>query len=148
MDGPEGVSALNLRLFLRSSISSHDPGVLDSYALGILLNSLFNPSFPLPPTTDPPHSPPPASSQGAVPSALFPSYKRLLNPNPRGRLTSKGFLDLGMAETAGEGSGFFANNNLVKICAGLDNFNLSSDTEKSTFLRRVNMVIFDMHVRD
>ncbi|EPQ57591.1 ARM repeat-containing protein [Gloeophyllum trabeum ATCC 11539] len=120
-------------------LKDHDPGVLDSYALGILLNSLFNPSFPLPPTTDPPHPPPPASSQGAVPSALFPSYKRLLNPNPRGRLTSKGFLDLGMAETAGEGSGFFANNNLVKICAGLDNFNLSSDTEKSTFLRRVNM---------
>ncbi|TFK53983.1 ARM repeat-containing protein [Heliocybe sulcata] len=116
-------------------LKEHDPGALDGYSLGILLNSVFNPSFPVPPTTEPPHPPPTASSRGAIPAGLFPSFKRLLNPNPKGRLTPKGFLEIGMAETAGEGSGFFANNNLVKICAGLDNFNIASDAEKGTFLR-------------
>ncbi|KZT24267.1 ARM repeat-containing protein [Neolentinus lepideus HHB14362 ss-1] len=118
-----------------SVLREHDPGALDGYALGLLLNSVFNPSFSLPPTTEPPHPPPVASSRGALPAGLFPSFKRLLNPNPKGRLTPKGFLEIGMAETAGEGSGFFANNNLVKICSGLDNFNIASDAEKGMFLR-------------
>jgi SCY1-like protein 1 len=37
--------------------------------------------------------------------------------------------------TTGEGAGFYERNPLVKVCAGLDNFALSSDGEKATFLR-------------
>ncbi|THH30408.1 hypothetical protein EUX98_g3776 [Antrodiella citrinella] len=51
------------------------------------------------------------------------------------RLTAKGLLELGMAETAGEGSGFFATNRLVRVCTGLDNFNLASESEKAILLR-------------
>lgn len=40
-----------------------------------------------------------------------------------------------MAETTGEGSGFFASNRLVKVCAGLDNFNIASEAEKAALLR-------------
>lgn len=40
-----------------------------------------------------------------------------------------------MAETAGEGSGFFAENRLVKVCAGLDNFNIASEAEKNSLLK-------------
>jgi SCY1-like protein 1 len=50
-------------------------------------------------------------------------------------MTPKNFLDVGMAETAGEGSGFFSGNRLVKVCGGLDNFSLGSEAEKAALLR-------------
>jgi SCY1-like protein 1 len=40
-----------------------------------------------------------------------------------------------MAETAGDGSGFFASNRLVKVCAGLDNFNIASEADKASLLK-------------
>lgn len=42
-----------------------------------------------------------------------------------------------MAQTqaGGEGSGFFVDNRLVKVCAGLDTFALASEAEKTTLLR-------------
>lgn len=65
---------------------------------------------------------------------MFNPFKRLLNPNPKNRLTPKQFLEIGMAE-----SGFFQSNRLVKVSLGLDNFALSSEVEKSTFLRRATV---------
>lgn len=115
------------------SLSFHpryDPAAADAYALGLLLHAVFNPTHPLPATASPPHPPPPASSRGSIPTSVFPSFKKLLNPNPKGRLTAKGFLAIGMADT-----GFFANNRLVKVCLGLDNFALSSEAEKNMLLR-------------
>ncbi|KAF6760083.1 other/SCY1 protein kinase [Ephemerocybe angulata] len=90
-------------------------------------------NHPRPATAEPPHPPPPASSRGSIPLAIFPLFKRLLNPNPGGRATAKHFLEVGMAE-----SGFFAGNRLVKVCTSLDNFALSSDAEKATFLRTLS----------
>lgn len=49
-------------------------------------------------------------------------------------MTAKGFLDLGLAESAAEG-GFFVNNKLVKVCKDLENFALASDGEKAAVLR-------------
>lgn len=113
-----------------SDFISLDPASADSYALGLLLHSVFNPSHPPLLTAEPPHSPPPASSRGAIPTAIFPTFKKLLNPNPKGRLSAKAFLEMGMA-----GSGFFSNNRLVIVCAGLDNFALASEAEKNQLLR-------------
>lgn len=110
----------------------NEPAAADAYALGLLLHTVFNPTHPLPATASPPHPPPPASSRGAIPNSIFPSFKKLLNPNPKGRLTAKGFLAIGMADT-----GFFTNNRLVKVCLGLDNFALNSESEKNTLLRWV-----------
>ena len=107
-----------------------DPAAADAYALGLLLYSVFNPSHPPPPTAEPPHPPPNASSRGAIPNSIFTPFKRLLNPNPKGRLNAKGFLEIGVAET-----GFFANNRLVKVCSGLDNFALGSENDKNILLR-------------
>jgi SCY1-like protein 1 len=42
-----------------------------------------------------------------------------------------------MGKSPGETTAFFARNQLVKVCAGLDNFNLESDAEKASFLRFV-----------
>ena len=110
----------------------------DSYALGLLIHFAFNPSQSLPATAQPPHPPPTPASRGSIPTSVFSAFKKLLNPNAKARLTPKTFLELGMAETAGEGSGFFASNRLVKVCAGLDNFNLGSEAEKSVLLRYVH----------
>ncbi|KAG1891857.1 uncharacterized protein F5891DRAFT_1209860 [Suillus fuscotomentosus] len=43
--------------------------------------------------------------------------------------------DIGMAESDGEEYGFFAHNRLVKVCAGLDGFTLSSESDKASLLR-------------
>lgn len=109
----------------------------DAYALGLLLHTVFNPTQPPPPTAQPPHPPPQPSSRGAIPSSIFPSFKKLLNPNPKSRMSPKSLLDIGMAESGGEGCGFFVHNRLVKVCAGLDGFNLSSESDKASFLRYV-----------
>ena len=103
--------------------------------MGLLLHAVFNPNHPPPPTIFPPHPPPPPSARGAIPPTIFPSFRRLLNPNPKTRFTSKGFLELGMGEKPGDGMGFFANNGLVKICIGLEGFPLAGEHEKSTLIQ-------------
>ncbi|KAI0717280.1 hypothetical protein C8T65DRAFT_726309 [Cerioporus squamosus] len=107
----------------------------DAYGLGLLIHFAFNPNHTLPAAAQPPHPPPTAASRGTIPTSIFPAYKKLLNPNPKARLTPAHFLELGMSQTAGEGSGFFATNRLVKVCAGLDNFNLASEAEKASLLK-------------
>lgn len=67
---------------------------------------------------------------------MFNPFKKLLNPNPKNRLTPKQFLDIGMTE-----SGFFQSNRLVKVSLGLDNFALSNEAEKSSFLRHASVYI-------
>lgn len=56
-------------------------------------------------------------------------------PKPKPRLSTKTFLEIGNGEKPGEGSGFISQNRLVKLCASLEGFNLSSETEKASFLR-------------
>ncbi|KAG6920078.1 hypothetical protein DXG01_010146 [Tephrocybe rancida] len=113
-----------------ATLKDYEPAIADAYALGLLLYTVFNPAQGLPATAHPPHPPPTASSSGSIPPALFASFKKLLNPNPKGRQSPKTFLEAGMID-----NGFFASNKLVKVCLGLDNFALGSETEKNTFLR-------------
>lgn len=116
---------------------SNNPSAADSYGFGLVIHFVFNPSQPAPPTSHPPHPPPQPSSRGAIPGGIFPLFKKLLTPDPRNRMAVKNFLDIGMSEASGEGSGFFSRNRLVSICRGLDDFALSSDSEKSNMIRFV-----------
>ncbi|KZT04700.1 ARM repeat-containing protein [Laetiporus sulphureus 93-53] len=118
-----------------SVLKEHNVAAADAYALGLLIFCAFNTSLPLPATVHPPHPPPTAASRGSIPNTLFSPYKRLLNPNPKARLTPQHFLELGMAETAGDGSGFFAKNRLVKVCSGLDNFSVGSESDRAALIR-------------
>jgi hypothetical protein len=52
-------------------------------------------------------------------------------------MTVKTFLNIGMSEASGEGSGFFSHNRLVNVCQRLDDFALSNDAEKSNMIRFV-----------
>ncbi|KAK8853130.1 hypothetical protein IAR55_003831 [Kwoniella newhampshirensis] len=102
-----------------------DPAQSDTYILALLLFSLYNPLSPLPSLT----SQPSPSSSGALPKALFPLWKRMLNPNSRTRLSTISFVD--EATT----SGFWANNPLVNLVDGLENFELKSEGDKLGLLR-------------
>ena len=116
-------------------LSRHPTAAADSYALALLIHSLFNPTALPPPTMEPPHPPPQPSSRGAIPPVVFPSFKKLLNPNPKPRMTAKLFLDVGMAESLGEGGGFFKDNRLLKICQGFEGLGLMSEGERVILLR-------------
>ena len=118
-----------------SSVSRLPISAADAYGLGLLIHFAFNPNQAPPATAQPPHPPPTPATRGAIPTFIFPAFKKLLNPNPKARLSPAHFLELGMSQTAGDGSGFFATNRLVKVCAGLDNFNLASESEKATLLK-------------
>ncbi|KAI0292501.1 ARM repeat-containing protein [Multifurca ochricompacta] len=110
---------------------------IDAYALALLTFNLFNPTISHPAFLDPPFNPPQPSSRGAIPPPLWPSFKKLLNPSPKGRMTPKALLDVGMAESLGESGGFFKGNRLFKICEGLENFGLMTDGERTTLLRTI-----------
>jgi SCY1-like protein 1 len=129
-----------LTLHKSNCFISLDVAAADGYALGLLLHAVFNPDHPPPATAEPPHPPPPASSRGAIPVPIFPLFKKLLNPNPTARVSAKHFLEVGMTE-----SGFFSTNRLVKVCVGLDNFAISSDGEKATFLRYPSLTNSSVH---
>jgi len=133
----EEVCGLHLTWCLSDLPSSNSTFAADSYGFGLVIHFAFNPSQPAPPTSHPPHPPPQPSSRGAIPGAIFPLFKKLLVPDPRSRMAIKTFLDIGMSEASGEGSGFFSHNRLVNICQDLDNFALSSDSEKSNMIRFV-----------
>lgn len=109
-----------------------DVSAADGYALGLLLHATFNPSHPPPSTVEPPHPPPGSSSRGSIPASVFGPFKKLLNPNPKIRLSAKSFLESGMMD-----GGFFATNRLVQVCSSLDNFTLASEVDKNALLKYV-----------
>ncbi|WVR07770.1 hypothetical protein IAU60_004813 [Kwoniella sp. DSM 27419] len=104
-----------------------DPAQSDVYMLALLLFTLYNPLSPLPSLL----SQPSPSSSGAIPKALFPLWKRMLNPNPRTRLSTASFVDEAAA------TGFWASNPLVSLVGGLDGFELASESDKLSLLRIV-----------
>ncbi|OWZ36136.1 SCY1-like [Cryptococcus neoformans c45] len=108
-----------------SALRETDPAQHDTYLLAVLLFTLYNPHSPLPPLS----SQPTLSSSGTLPRVLFPLWKRMLNPNPRTRLTTISFTD------EAEKAGFWASNPFVSLVKGLDNFELQSESDKLSLLR-------------
>ena len=110
-----------------------DPSAHDAYTLALLIHKLFNPTQPLPPTATPPHPPPQASSRGAIPPAIFPQFKRMLNPNPKTRLTAAGFLGEGGENDSRKG--YFAGNRFVWVGEGLEGWALKGEGERAELLK-------------
>jgi len=135
---PNDISSPEVKKDGYKALQDLPPGVADAYALGILINTVFNLTTTPPATTHPPHAPLAASARGNIPSNIFPLVKKLFNPNPKIRMTCQAFLEIGMGERAGvEGvpGRFFADNHLVSVCSKLEGFPLASDGEKAEFLR-------------
>jgi SCY1-like protein 1 len=93
----------------------------------MLLFSLYNPNSPLPNLS----SQPSPSMAGGVPKALFPLWKRMVNPNPRTRLPTTSFV----AEATA--TGFWSQNPLANLVDGLDGFELRSEGEKLSLLQTI-----------
>lgn len=120
------------------TLYSLDPSALDSFQLYLLIHILFNGPLPSSFVTDP--SPSLPNARGGIPASIFPSHRRLGNPNPRARLKVEAFWDLGMGSDGGggqQGAGFFKGNRLVKLAEGLEGFALASEGDRAILVRTI-----------
>jgi len=95
---------------------------VDAYGYGTLICELFNDSFT---------SQEQALQIKTVPGGMSIHYKRLLNANPKLRLTVGGFIDQGRRQ-----GGFFKTQ-LITFTEGIDSLGLKSEGERDEFLRYV-----------
>jgi len=95
---------------------------VDSYDFGLLVFEIFNGSFI---TGDQ------IGHTKNVPPSMHQSYKRLLNANPKARLSISHFRDQGRR------NGGFFETPLIRLSEGLDSLGLKSDSEREQFLRFV-----------
>lgn len=105
-----------------------DPALTDGYMLALLIFSLFNPDAPVPNLTT---AAPQPSQTGSMPRALFPVYKRMLNPNAKTRLPTTQFID------EASRTGFWSGNALIELVDALEGFQLATEADKLALLRRI-----------
>ena len=102
---------------------------VDAYGYGVLISEVFNGSI---------------SSSGQLPQAgnlppeLQQIYKRLVNPNPKMRLSVSQFLDQGRR------SGGFFPTPLVNLTESIDSLGLKTEGERDEFLRFAVSAISDL----
>lgn len=96
--------------------------VVDSYGFGVLILEVFNGSF---------LGPDQAGQTKGIPPSMHSSYKRLVNANPKARLSVGHFLEQGRR------SGSFFDTPLIKLTEGVDNLGVKSETEREAFLESV-----------
>lgn len=70
-----------------------------------------------------------AGQTKSIPIALQPSYKRLVNSNPKARLTVSNFLDQGLR------SGGFFDTPLIKLTENVDSLSMKTEEERDEFLK-------------
>lgn len=92
---------------------------IDAYAFGLLIYETFNGDF--------------IGSNAAgqtknVPPTMHQTYKRLVNPSPKARLSVAHFLEQGMR------SGGFFNTPLIKLTEGIEELGLKNESERQQFL--------------
>ena len=95
----------------------------DAYGLGILTYESFNGAF---------MGSDQLSQPKFVPAGMVQSYRRLVNANPKLRLSAGGFLD------QGKRTGGFFETPLIHITQGADSLGLKSDTEREEFLNELD----------
>lgn len=78
-------------------------------------------------------------ARGSIPATLFQVWRRLGNPNPRARLKTDVFLELGTGSESA-GGGWWPSNRLVKLSAALEGFSLASESERLGLLRTLQTV--------
>ncbi|RFU25317.1 hypothetical protein B7463_g11010, partial [Scytalidium lignicola] len=100
----------------------------DAYNLGTLIFEVFNGDFI-------------GSDQVGqtknIPLALQTSYKRLVNTNPKARLSVGNFLEQGLR------SGGFFNTPLIKLTENVDNLGMKSEEEREEFLNDLDQLAND-----
>ena len=103
-------------------IKRNPVGATDSYGFGALIFEVFNGSF---------RGSDQAGQTTNIPPSMHQSYKRLMNPNPKLRLSVDHFLE------QGQRSGGFFETPLIRLTQDIDSLGLKSDTERNEFIRLV-----------
>ena len=111
-----------------SEIKKNPLTAVDAFGLGCLVFEAFNGSFM---GTDQ------LTQARSVPSSIAPSYKRLINANPKLRLSAGHFLDQGK-----KARGFFQTP-LIHITESADNLGLMTYEERDAFLEELDKVSDD-----
>ncbi|KAI1113948.1 armadillo-type protein [Nemania sp. NC0429] len=110
------------------AIKKSPHSAVDSYNFGTTIYEAFNGDFPV------------ASQAGqtkGIPPAMHAGYKRLVNPNPKARITVKTFLEQGRR------SGGFFDSPLIKLTEGIDNLDVKSEEERAEFLDDLDQLTDD-----
>ncbi|KAK6082714.1 hypothetical protein SCUP234_04038 [Seiridium cupressi] len=92
---------------------------VDSYLFGTLISEAFNGDF---------LGSDQAGQTKGIPPTMHASYKRLVNANPKARITVGAFLE------QGKRSGGFFDSPLIKLTDGVDNLGMKSEEEREQFL--------------
>ena len=101
---------------------------LDSYGYGLLIYESFNGGY---------GSPEQALQAKGIPRSFQQTFKRLLNPNPKSRLSVAHFLEQGRR------NGGFFQTPLINLTEGIESLGLMSDGEKDQFFNNLEKVSDD-----
>ncbi|CAK7225979.1 Nuclear aminoacylation-dependent tRNA export pathway component [Sporothrix eucalyptigena] len=102
--------------------------VVDSFNFGVLIYEVFNGDY--------------AGSDQAgqtknVPPTMQTGYKRLLNANPKSRISVANFLDMGQRH------GAFFDSPLIKLTDGIENLGVKTESEREQFLEDLDELTDD-----
>ncbi|KAF1849600.1 ARM repeat-containing protein [Cucurbitaria berberidis CBS 394.84] len=109
-------------------IKQNPTHAVDAYNYGVLIFEVFNGSY---------------DSSGqlvqvkSIPSSMHQSYKRLLNPNPKSRMSVAKFLD------QGKRIGGFFQTPLIQVTDDIENLGLKADDERNELLGKLDEVADD-----
>jgi SCY1-like protein 1 len=93
---------------------------VDSYNFGTLIFEIFNGDFT---------GQDQAGQTKNIPPSMHSSYRRLVNANPKARLSVGHFMEQGRR------SGGFFETPLIKLTEGVDNLGMKSEQERDEFLK-------------
>ena len=110
------------------TIKRNPVSAADAHGFGILIFEVFNGCF---------ISSDQIGLTKNVPSSVHQSYKKLLNANPKARLSVPHFRD------QGKRSGGFFETALIKLSEGIESLGLKSDNEREEFLSELDEVADD-----
>lgn len=105
-------------------IKIHPLPAVDAYSFGVLIFEVFNGDF---------SGGDQAGQTKNIPPPMHSSYRRLVNSNPKARISVANFLEQGRRN-----GGFFATP-LIKLAESVDNLGMKSEEERETFLRLVHI---------
>ncbi|KAI0972227.1 armadillo-type protein [Xylaria arbuscula] len=101
---------------------------VDSYNFGSTIYEVFNGDF---------GGAYPAGQTKGIPPTMHAGYKRLVNANPKARITVGAFFEQGRR------SGAFFDSPLIKLTEGIDNLDVKSETERAEFLDDLDQLTDD-----
>ncbi|KAI4640177.1 uncharacterized protein J4E78_010762 [Alternaria triticimaculans] len=101
---------------------------VDAYNYGILIFEVFNGSY---------NSSDQLGQMKSIPPSMHQSYKRLLNPNPKSRMSVGQFLD------QGKRIGGFFQTPLIQVTDDIENLGLKAEDERNELLGKLDAVADD-----